>query len=84
MVTKHIKNQGKFGSVTVSTIDEEEEELEAVKKEKRLIFTHFFQIGTFLQREIAESYTSNAKVVEKQMERKGMLKRKWVDQVSLF
>ncbi|VDO08921.1 unnamed protein product [Brugia timori] len=100
-MTKHVKNQGKVGSVTVSTVEEAEDELEAVSETllnelrtwkklypySALCITPYFAISEYdiiifgqsvngldFKREIAESYTLNARMIEYQMKRKGMLK----------
>lgn len=72
MVTRHTKNMGKFSSVTVSTIDEEEDEIEAVCPLTIYMYTSIIvYLPLSLQREIADSYANNARIIEKQLQRKG-------------
>lgn len=88
MVTKHTKNMGKFSSVTVSTIDEEEDEIEAVSDSASFIILYYIVMLDAInilfckQREVADSYANNARIIEKQLERKGINKRKTAEFVE--
>eukprot|EP00731_Ephydatia_muelleri_P037488 Em0484g6a len=63
MMTKHTRDLGKYSTVTVSTIDEEEEELE--------------------QREIADSFATNASLVHRQVVRTEEGRKRYAEQKAI-
>ncbi len=74
-VTKKTKTMGKFSSVTVSTVSDDEDELEEVRNDDEVALRMPLMLVP-LQKEIADSYALNAKIIRKQLERKGMNKRR--------
>ena len=74
MMTRHTHDAGKYSTVTVSTIEDEEDEIEAVGQVECInSCLYYFSISLSLshthkhalQREIANSYASNADLVHK-------------------
>ena len=80
MMTRHTHDAGKYSTVTVSTIDEEEEEIEAVSN-----LSHYpcsCHHSLFKQREIEDSFASNASLIHKQVTRTEDGRKRYAGQVS--
>ena len=93
MMKRHTRDAGKYSTVTVSTVDEEEDEIEAVSITHVRIHTHTHTLmyipalthartHTHTQREIANSYASNAGLVHKQVLVTDEGRKRYAEQVS--
>lgn len=61
-ITRQIKDRGKFSSVTISTIEDEQDEIEA--------------------KEVADSFAANAKIIEKQLDRRAVKNKNLNEEVA--